>query len=60
MLPRIPAPRPDVVPVIKPPRVSRASSGSALGPPPNCPAGQRAKWRYVDRKTGTRAWYCRN
>jgi len=59
MVPRVPLPRPDEVPEIKPVRVSRASSGSGLGPPPNCPAGQHAKWHYVDRKAGTREWYCR-
>jgi hypothetical protein len=60
MVPRVPLPRPDAVPEIKPARrVSRVSSGSALGPPPDCPAGKRAKWHYTDRKAGTREWYCR-
>lgn len=58
MVPRVPLPRPDAVPAIKPARAARAS-GAGLGPPPNCPAGQRAKWHYVDRKAGTREWYCR-
>jgi hypothetical protein len=59
MVPRVPAPRPDDVGDTKPGRVSRASSGAALGPPPSCPAGQHAKWHYVDRKAGSREWYCR-
>jgi hypothetical protein len=28
-------------------------------PPPNCGAGKRAKWHFVDRKAGTKEWYCR-
>jgi hypothetical protein len=59
MIPRVPLPRPDEVPEIKPARANRVAAGSALGPPPNCPAGKRAKWHYVDRKAGTREWYCR-
>jgi hypothetical protein len=59
MAPRIPVPRPDVVPVRKPVRVARASSGWPSAPPPNCAAGQHAKWRFVDRKSGSKEWYCR-
>jgi len=39
-------------------RVSRASSDWPAAPPPNC-GGKHAKWRFVDRKAGTKEWYCR-
>ncbi len=58
LAPRIPLPRPDIVPVVKPVRVSRSSSWPAE-PPPNCGAGQHAKWHFVDRKAGTKEWYCK-
>jgi hypothetical protein len=61
-LPRIPLPRPeppaDWKPA-KPVRTSRSSSSWPAEPPPNCAAGQRAKWHFVDRKAGTKEWYCR-
>jgi len=67
-LPRIPLPRPDIVPDIKPDkpakparatRVSRASSDWPSAPPPNCAAGKHAKWRFTNRQTGAKEWYCR-
>ena len=55
--PRIPLPRPDVAPpAAKPVHVSRASSNWPAAPPPNCGAGKHAKWRFVDRKAGTKEW----
>ena len=51
--------RPDVVPVIKPTRVARKSSDWPDAPPPDCAAGKRAKWRFVNRSSGTKEWYCR-
>jgi hypothetical protein len=56
LAPRVPVPRPD------PPRrarvkVSRASDWPAE-PPPNC-GNLHAYWRFVDRKTGTKEWYCK-
>ncbi len=60
LAPRVPAPRPDPpadAPKAQPVRLSRGSSWP--GPPPNCPAGQHAKWHFVDRKAGTKEWYCR-
>jgi hypothetical protein len=61
LLPRVPLPRPDVVPDIKrtPVRTANRNSSWPAGPPPNCTAGQRAKWRFTDRKAGTKEWYCR-
>ena len=59
LAPRIPAPRPGAVTPAKPSRVTRASSGRRLGPPPNCGAGHHAKWYFVDRKAGTKKWHCR-
>jgi hypothetical protein len=59
LAPRIPVPRPDAVPPAKPSRVTRASSGRRLGPPPNCGAGRHATWYFVDRKAGTKEWHCR-
>jgi hypothetical protein len=60
LMPRIPEPRPDVVPKIKRVRVARASgSGWPAGPPPRCAAGKRAKWRFVERGSSTKEWYCR-
>jgi hypothetical protein len=56
MAPRVPMPRPD------PPRrarvkVSRASDWPAE-PPPNC-GNLHAYWRFTDRKTGAKEWYCK-
>jgi hypothetical protein len=60
LAPRIPSARPDVLPVVKPVRLSRRSSSSwPAAPPPSCGAGRHAKWRFVDRKAGTKEWYCR-
>jgi hypothetical protein len=59
LAPRIPLPRPDVMPVVKRVRVSRASSNWPAAPPPNCGAGKHAKWRFTDHKAGSKEWYCR-
>jgi hypothetical protein len=40
-------------------QVSNRNSSWPAEPPPNCAAGQRAKWRFVDRSAGTKEWYCR-
>ena len=64
-LPRIPLPRPEPPADFKPSnphktvRVNSRNSSWPPEPPPNCAAGQHAKWRYVDRKAGTKEWYCR-
>jgi hypothetical protein len=64
-LPRIPSPRPEPPADFKPSnphKVVRVNSQNASWPPeppPNCAAGQRARWRFVDRRTGTKEWYCR-
>jgi hypothetical protein len=53
---RLPLPRPDPPPVR---RVSRNHSADwPASPPPNCGA-KHAYWRFVDRKAGTKEWYCR-
>jgi hypothetical protein len=64
MMPRIPIARPEPPADFKPTaphtrRVSSRNSSWPDEPPPNCAAGQHAKWRFVDRKAGTKAWYCR-
>jgi hypothetical protein len=59
LAPRIPSARPDVVPTIRKVRVARASSSWPDASPPNCGAGKHAKWRFTDRKAGTKEWYCR-
>jgi hypothetical protein len=64
-LPRVPQPRPEPPADFKPSnphatvRVNSRNSSWPPEPPPNCAAGQRAKWRFVDRKAGTKEWYCR-
>ena len=63
-LPRIPQPRPEPPADFEPStphktvRVSNRNSSWPDEPPPACP-GQHAKWRFVDRKAGTKEWYCR-
>jgi hypothetical protein len=64
-LPRIPLPRPEPPADFKPSnphktvRVNSRNASWPPDPPPNCAAGQHAKWRFVDRKAGTKEWYCR-
>ena len=64
-LPRIPLPRPEPPADFEPSnphktvRVNRQNSSWPPDPPPNCAAGQRARWRFVDRGAGTKEWYCR-
>jgi hypothetical protein len=64
-LARLPRPRPDPPADFKPsnPHATRVSSNRNSSwppePPPNCAAGQHAKWRFVDRQAGTKEWYCR-
>jgi hypothetical protein len=63
-LPRVPLPRPEPPPDFEPsnPHATRVSSNRNSSwpdePPPACP-GQHAKWRFVDRKAGTKEWYCK-
>jgi hypothetical protein len=63
-LPPLPRPRPEPPADFKPsnPHATRVSSNRNSSwppePPPACP-GQHAKWRFVDRKAGTKEWYCR-
>ncbi|MGH6922361.1 MAG: hypothetical protein ACRED5_01200 [Propylenella sp.] len=53
---RLPIPRPDPPPVR---RVSRNQNADwPASPPPNC-GDKHAYWRFVDRKAGTKEWYCR-
>ena len=61
LLPRVPMPRPEVVPEVKPAPVRTRNRNSSWpsGPPPKCTAGQHAKWRFTDRKADTKEWYCR-
>ena len=64
LLPRVPYPRPEPPADFKPSnphatRVSSRNSSWPAEPPPDCAAGQRAKWRFVDRRAGTKEWYCR-
>ena len=64
-LARLPRPRPDPPADFKPsnPHATRVSSNRNSSwppePPPNCAAGQHAKWRFVDRRAGTKEWYCK-
>jgi hypothetical protein len=64
-LPRIPLARPEPPADFKPskPRATRVSRNQPSSwpdePPPNCAAGQHAKWRFVDRRAGTKEWYCK-
>jgi hypothetical protein len=53
---RLPAPRPDPPPVRKVRSDRRADWPAA--PPPNC-SPLHAYWRFVDRETGAKEWYCR-
>jgi hypothetical protein len=54
---RVPIPRPD-----NPPPVRRIRTGHRADwpaePPPDC-GNLHARWRFVDRKAGTKEWYCR-
>lgn len=64
LLAPLPRPRPEPPADFKPsnPHTTRVSSNRSSSwpsePPPACP-GQHAKWRFVDRKAGTKEWYCR-
>lgn len=40
-------------------RKTRLSMDWPDEPPPNCGSGKRAKWRFTDRRTGAKEWYCR-
>jgi hypothetical protein len=53
---RLPIPRPDPPPVRKV-RTSHRADWPA-SPPPDC-GTLHAYWRFVDRKAGTKEWYCR-
>ena len=64
-LPRVPLPRPEPPADFEPSnphktaRVNSRNSSWPPEPPPNCAAGQHAKWRFVDRRAGTKEWYCK-
>jgi hypothetical protein len=64
-LPRVPLPRPEPPADFEPStphkavRVNSRNPSWPPDPPPNCGAGKHAKWRYVDRRTGSKEWYCR-
>lgn len=64
-LPRVPLARPEPPAGFKPSnphatlRVNSRNSSWPPGPPPNCGAGKRAKWHYVNRNSGAKEWYCR-
>jgi hypothetical protein len=53
----LPRPRPEPPPNAIKRTASRRDWGN-LGPPPNC-GEKHAYWRYTDRKTGKREWYCK-
>lgn len=55
-LPRVPMPRPNPPPRTRV-RKSRDSSWPSQAPP-NC-GDKHAYWRFVDRKAGTKEWYCK-
>lgn len=55
--PRIPMARPDPPPVRKK-TARRANASWPADPPPNC-GEKHAYWRFVDRKAGTKEWYCK-
>jgi hypothetical protein len=42
----------------RPVRTRRGSSSWPSDPPPNC-GSKRARWRYTDRKKGTKVWFCK-
>ncbi len=58
--PRIPAARPEPPKnAIKKVAATRKRSSSwPAGPPPNC-GTKHAYWRFIDRKAGTKEWYCK-
>jgi hypothetical protein len=65
-LPRVPLPRPEPPADFKPSkphkktvRVNSQNPNWPPEPPPNCGAGKHAKWRFSDRKSGAKEWYCR-
>jgi hypothetical protein len=63
-LPPIPRARPEPPADFKPSnphgkRTTRLSMDWPDEPPPNCGAGKRAKWRFTDRRSGAKEWYCR-
>jgi hypothetical protein len=56
---RIPLPRPDPPPQVRStPRRTVRNSDWPAEPPPNC-GTKHAYWRFVDRKAGTKEWYCK-
>jgi hypothetical protein len=60
LIPPLPRPRPEPTPDMLPVRrvAHRGASDWPAEPPPNC-GRQHAYWRFVDRKAGTKEWYCR-
>jgi hypothetical protein len=59
LLPRLPKARPDPPPQPTRARVRRAASSDwPDSPPPNC-GSKHAYWRFVDRKAGSKEWYCK-
>jgi hypothetical protein len=58
-LPRLPKPRPEPTADMLPARrVASHRSDWPASPPPNC-GSQHAYWRFTNRKTGAKEWYCR-
>ena len=55
---RIPLPRPDPPPARPRRTSSRANLEWPAEPPPNC-GTKHAYWRFVDRRAGTKEWYCK-
>ncbi|HEX9905456.1 MAG TPA: hypothetical protein VGA77_10880 [Propylenella sp.] len=61
LLPRIPQARPEAPAWVKrasAPRARRPDNSWPDAPPPNC-GKLHAYWRFVDRKAGTKEWYCK-
>jgi hypothetical protein len=58
VVPRIPLPRPDPPPQVRTTRRAARNSAWPAEPPPNC-GMKHAYWRFVDRKAGTKEWYCK-
>jgi hypothetical protein len=54
---RVPVPRPDNPPPVRRVRTGHRADWPAA-PPPDC-GNLHARWRFVDRKAGTKEWYCR-
>jgi ribonuclease E len=54
----LPRPRPEPPPNAIKRTASRSRDWGNLGSPPNC-GEKHAYWRYTDRKTGKREWYCK-